>query len=60
MKTIINPKIPGFKALVDGPILKEHRTTLEIGPMKNPNKNPVAERANTRTGKRTPPSRLPQ
>jgi len=36
---------PGFKALVDDPLLHQHRITLEIGQAKNPNKNPVAERA---------------
>jgi len=35
---------PGFKALVDDPLLHQHRITLEIGLAKNPNKNPVAER----------------
>ena len=36
---------PGFKALSDDPLLKQHRITLEIGDAKNKNKNPVAERA---------------
>ena len=36
---------PGFKALVDDPLLKKHRITIELGQAKNPNKNPVAERA---------------
>ena len=36
---------PGFKALVDDPLLHQHSITLEIGQAKNPNKNPVAERA---------------
>ena len=36
---------PGFKALVDNPLLKKHRITIELGQAKNPNKNPVAERA---------------
>ena len=35
----------GFKALVDDPLLKKHRITIELGQAKNPNKNPVAERA---------------
>ena len=36
---------PGFKALVDDPLLKKHRITTELGQAKNPNKNPVAARA---------------
>ena len=36
---------PGCKALVDNPLLKKHRITIELGQAKNPNKNPVAERA---------------
>ena len=36
---------PGFKALVNDPLLKKHRITIELGQAKNPNKNPVAERA---------------
>jgi hypothetical protein len=36
---------PGFKALADDDTLKQHRISLEIGHAKNPNKNPVAERA---------------
>ena len=36
---------PGFKALVNDPLLKKHRITIELGYAKNPNKNPVAERA---------------
>ena len=36
---------PGFKALVNDPLLKKHRVTIELGQPKNPNKNPVAERA---------------
>ena len=36
---------PGFKALVDDPLLKKHRITIEHDQAKNPNKNPVAERA---------------
>jgi len=35
---------PGFKALVDDPLLHQHRITLEIGQAKNPNKNPEAKR----------------
>ena len=35
----------GFKALVDDPLLKKHRIKIELGQAKNPNKNPVAERA---------------
>ena len=36
---------PGFCALATNPILRSHGITLEIGRIKNPNKNPVAERA---------------
>ena len=36
---------PGFKALVNDTSLHQHRITLELGHAKNPNKNPVAERA---------------
>ena len=36
---------PGFKALVDDPLLRKHRITIELGQAKNPNKNLVAERA---------------
>ena len=36
---------PGFCALAGDPILLSHGITLEIGRVKNPNKNPVAERA---------------
>ena len=32
-------------ALVDDPLLKKHRITIELGQAKSPNKNPVAERA---------------
>ena len=35
----------GFKALLNDPLLKKHRVTIELGQPKNPNKNPVAERA---------------
>ena len=35
---------PGFCALASDPILLSHGITLEIGRVKNPNKNPVAER----------------
>lgn len=35
----------GFKALVNDQLLQRHRIILEIGNPKNPNKNPVAERA---------------
>jgi len=35
---------PGFCALATDPILLSHGITLEIGRVKNPNKNPVAER----------------
>ena len=36
---------PSFKALLNDPLLKKHRVTNELGQPKNPNKNPVAERA---------------
>ena len=36
---------PGFFSLATDPILLSHRITLEIGRVKNCNKNPVAERA---------------
>lgn len=36
---------PGLVALVDDAILKSHDILLEVGRIKNPNKNPVAERA---------------
>ena len=36
---------PGFKALVDDPLLKKHRITIELGQAKNPNRNPLAQRA---------------
>ena len=36
---------PGFCALANDPILLSHGITLEIGQVKNPNKNPVVERA---------------
>ena len=35
---------PGFTSLVNDPVLKTHGITLEIGHIKNINKNPVAER----------------
>ncbi|KAK3715784.1 hypothetical protein QZH41_018836, partial [Actinostola sp. cb2023] len=36
---------PGFKALTEDKFLHQQRITLEIGRVKNPNKNPVAEKA---------------
>ena len=36
---------PGFKALTNDELLQQHRLTVEIGRIKNTNKNPVAERA---------------
>ncbi|CAB4001634.1 Retrovirus-related Pol poly from transposon opus [Paramuricea clavata] len=36
---------PGLKALVNNPLLHSHRLSIEIGQVKNSNKNPVAERA---------------
>ena len=35
---------PGFRSLVDDELLHRHRMTLEIGRVKNRNKNPVAEK----------------
>ena len=36
---------PGFKSLVNDQYLQHHKIVLELGNPKNPNKNPVAERA---------------
>ena len=36
---------PGFKALVNDPLLNQHRSTIELGQAKNPSKNPIAEKA---------------
>ena len=36
---------PSFKVLLNDPLLKKHRVTIELGHPRNPNKNPVAERA---------------
>ena len=36
---------PGFKSLMDDKLLKHYRITLELGHTKNPNKNPVDEKA---------------
>ena len=36
---------PGFLRLVDDPLLQQYRISLEIGRVKNTNKNPVAEKA---------------
>ena len=36
---------PGFRALINDNLLHHHRITLEVGRAKNPNKNPVAEKA---------------
>jgi len=36
---------PGFQSLEGDPTLKQNQISLEIGRKKNPNKNPVAERA---------------
>ena len=37
---------PSFQALVDDALLKKYRISIEIGRIKNKNKNPVAEKAN--------------
>jgi hypothetical protein len=36
---------PGFKSLINDEYLRQYRITLQIGRVKAPNKNPVAERA---------------
>ena len=36
---------PGFKALTEDKLLNQHRIIIELGRSKNPNKNPVAEKA---------------
>ena len=36
---------PGFKALVNNPLLCSHRLSIEIGRVKNNNKNPMEKRA---------------
>ncbi|KAK3096607.1 hypothetical protein FSP39_001634 [Pinctada imbricata] len=36
---------PGFAALIDDQLMKQQRLVIEIGRIKNKNKNPVAERA---------------
>jgi hypothetical protein len=36
---------PGFQALVNDQMLQSHRISVEIGRVKNSNKNPIAERA---------------
>ena len=36
---------PGFTRLVHDDLLKHHRMCIEIGRIKNPNKNPIAEKA---------------
>ena len=41
---------PGFISLMNDPMLKTHGITLEIGHIKNINKNPVAERRNKELG----------
>ena len=43
--TVCVDPAPGFCALATDPILLSHGITLEIGRVKNPNKNPVAELA---------------
>ena len=35
---------PGFKAFVNDEMLLRHRITIEVGRIKNPNKNPVADK----------------
>jgi len=36
---------PGFRSLQDDPFLKQFSISVEVGRVKNPNKNPVAEKA---------------
>ena len=43
--TVLVDTATGFCALATDPIILSHGITLEIGRVKNPNKNPVAERA---------------
>ena len=45
MSVVRTDSAPGFLSLENDETLKLHRITLEIGRVKNPNKNPVAERA---------------
>ena len=45
MAVIRTDPAPGFKALVKDELLQRHRIVLELGQAKNPDKNPVAERA---------------
>ena len=42
---ILTDTAPGFKSLVNDQLLQLHRIVLELGNPKNPNKNPVAEKA---------------
>lgn len=36
---------PGFSALSNDELLNRHRITIEVGRIKNPNRNPIAEKA---------------
>ena len=36
---------PGFRALIDDPMLRKYRIQVEVGWIKNPNHKPVAEKA---------------
>ena len=36
---------PGFRSLQDDPFLKQFNISVEVSRVKNPNKNPVAEKA---------------
>ena len=36
---------PGFRALIDDPMLRKYRIQVEVGRIKNPSHNPVAEKA---------------
>jgi hypothetical protein len=42
---VVRTDPPGFVALTEDDLLKRHRISIEVGRVKNTNKNPVAERA---------------
>lgn len=43
--TVRTDNAPGFHSLVDDQFLKDHRINIDVGRVKNINKNPVAEKA---------------
>ena len=45
---------PGFVALRSDPVLSQNHISIELGCAKNPNKNPVAERAIQKLEERSP------